>query len=441
MQKLKYRSLVEVTSDWIWEVDQDCRYVYSSPKVKDILGFSPQEVIGKTPFDFMPAKEADRVNNLFMRFSKRGRPFTALENVNLHKNGHEVVLETNGVPIFSENGELIGYRGIDRDITERNEARLALQRDKKELKRKVDQRTAELVRINKQLTVEIRRGKLLAANFGRSEKKYRMLVDTMNEGLSLLDKNGAMTFVNPKASKILGYSKDELIGQKVAGFLDEANKKIYQQQIERRLQGVAEPYEIEWLQKNGQKIPILISPKPVYDENGNYSGALAVITDIRKIKDTENRLRQREKELETKTRSLEEVNTALKVLLDRLNDEKKEIEERVLLNIKQLITPQLERLKRCQSTPEQETFLGILEFNLKTITSNFTTRLGSDSFGLSPSEMNVANLIKQGKTSKEISKILTLSPKTIDRHRENIRKKLGLVNTRKNLRSFLNSIR
>lgn len=115
----KFRSLIETTSDWVWEVDKNGIYTYSSPKVKDLLGYKPDEIIGKRHTDFMSQDESDRISGLFRDIVASGKPFSRMENINFHKDGKQVVIETSGVPILDENGELLGYRGIDRDITER----------------------------------------------------------------------------------------------------------------------------------------------------------------------------------------------------------------------------------------------------------------------------------------------------------------------------------
>lgn len=115
----KFRSLIETTSDWVWEVDKNGIYTYSSPKVKDLLGYEPDEIIGKRMTDTMSQDESDRISELFKDIVVSKMPFSRMENINLHKDGKQVVIETNGVPIRDENGELLGYRGIDRDITER----------------------------------------------------------------------------------------------------------------------------------------------------------------------------------------------------------------------------------------------------------------------------------------------------------------------------------
>ncbi|MDA8129483.1 MAG: EAL domain-containing protein [Betaproteobacteria bacterium] len=121
----RFRALVESSSDLIWEVDARTVYTYVSPKIRDLLGYAPEEVIGKTPFDLMPAAEAERVRMLFDVITASREPGFGIENVNRHKDGHEVVLETSAVPVFGPSGELVGYRGVDRDIT----ARKAVERE------------------------------------------------------------------------------------------------------------------------------------------------------------------------------------------------------------------------------------------------------------------------------------------------------------------------
>jgi PAS domain S-box-containing protein len=115
-----FRSLVERTSDWIWQVDENLRYTYAGPRLREVLGYEPHEILGMTPFELMPVQEAERVRAAMAAIVPSA--FFALENVNRHKQGHLVVLETSGQPIFDEQGVFRGYRGIDRDITTRSRA-------------------------------------------------------------------------------------------------------------------------------------------------------------------------------------------------------------------------------------------------------------------------------------------------------------------------------
>ena len=118
----KFRSLVESTSDWIWEIDEHGNYTYSSPQVLGMLGYTAEDVIGKTPFDLMTPEDAGRIRDRFASIAGERKHFKLLENANLHKNGQVVSLETSGTPMFDAHGVFKGYRGIDRDITERKEA-------------------------------------------------------------------------------------------------------------------------------------------------------------------------------------------------------------------------------------------------------------------------------------------------------------------------------
>lgn len=128
----RFRFLVETTSDWVWETDQSGVYTYASPKVSELLGYEPQEIIGKTPFDLMPPDEAKRISAILREIMSGPKPFERLENTAQRKDGRLVVLETSGVPFFDANGKLLGYRGIDRDITERKRAEAQIARTLRE---------------------------------------------------------------------------------------------------------------------------------------------------------------------------------------------------------------------------------------------------------------------------------------------------------------------
>ncbi|HES76934.1 MAG TPA: response regulator, partial [bacterium] len=109
--EVRFRNLVETSSDWIWEVNAHGVYTYASPKIFDLLGYLPEEVIGKTPFDLMPADEAQRMAALFSANIAAGKGFVNVENACLHKDGHRVVLETSAAPIIDRAGDVRGYRG------------------------------------------------------------------------------------------------------------------------------------------------------------------------------------------------------------------------------------------------------------------------------------------------------------------------------------------
>ncbi|HNY66643.1 MAG TPA: LuxR C-terminal-related transcriptional regulator, partial [Deltaproteobacteria bacterium] len=171
-----------------------------------------------------------------------------------------------------------------------------------------------------------------------------------------------------------------------------------------------------------------------------------VRTNIRLKKEVEERklaqesLVQKEEELKLKSLNLEEANTALKVLLKRGEQDKKELEEKVLSNIRELALPYLEKLKASDLNDKQMTFVQLLESNLNQIVSPFLQKLSSQYLNLTPTEIQVANLVREGKSTKEISDILNISKRAVEFHRNNIRDKLGLKKEKTNLRSYLLSL-
>jgi len=130
----RFQGLVETLYDWVWEVDPKGHYTYVSPRVKGILGYEPEDIVGKTPFELMPAEEAQRLTGIFGPLTLQQKPVIALENICIHKDGHPVVLETSGLPFYDAHGNFKGYRGTDRDITERRLAEEALHRLNRELR-------------------------------------------------------------------------------------------------------------------------------------------------------------------------------------------------------------------------------------------------------------------------------------------------------------------
>jgi PAS domain S-box-containing protein len=135
----RFRKLVEDSPDWAWETDAQGRYTYVGPQVGTLLGYAPDELIDRSPFDLMPKEEAQRVSALFLTIVAAQRPFENLENINLHRNGQRVVLETSGVPIFDPQGGLVGYRGVDHDITERKRAERELRESTALLRTVIDE--------------------------------------------------------------------------------------------------------------------------------------------------------------------------------------------------------------------------------------------------------------------------------------------------------------
>lgn len=175
----------------------------------------------------------------------------------------------------------------------------------------------------------------------------------------------------------------------------------------------------------------------------NYDGPVRVIIsheEITALKLIEEELRKSKDELESQKVDLEEANIALKVLLRQRDEDKKEMEQKVLSNIKDLVFPYIEKLKRAPLRAKDHTNVEIIESHLNEVISPLLQRLSHLNILLTPQEMQIAALVKDGKTSKEIADVLNVSETTINFHRKNLRVKFGLTNQRTNLRSYLLSI-
>jgi len=162
--------------------------------------------------------------------------------------------------------------------------------------------------------------------------------------------------------------------------------------------------------------------------------------DIAKRKRTETALREKEQELEEQARHLSEMNTALKVLLDYREEERKKLERHMLVNVKKLVFPYLDKLERRARDREQKTYLHIVRTNLKDFISPFAQALSAHQLNFTPAEIQVADLIRRGTPSKDIAELLQVSTNAVAFHRANIRRKLGLCRNKVNLRAHLQSL-
>jgi len=271
-----------------------------------------------------------------------------------------------------------------------------------------------------------------------SEERFREMADLLPTIISELDMDYYLTYVNNAAFETFGYSQEDFeAGLNVVNMIHPDDRKKAIKNMKKAIKGKKlDGNEYRMFREDGSELTFLIHSRPIY-KNGRVVGIRSTLTDITKIKRTEKALREREAELEIKTNSLEEVNTALRVLLKRRDEDKRELEENVLTNVRELVVPFVGKLKESPLDPKQLSYIHILESNLNDIVSPFSRNLSAKYVKLTPKEIRVANLIKVGKTTKEIGEVMTLSPRTIETHRKNMRKKFGLDKKKGNLRSHL----
>ena len=269
-----------------------------------------------------------------------------------------------------------------------------------------------------------------------SEEKYRELVENANSIVIRTDRNGAITFFNEYAQAFFGYSRGEIVGRDVKILVPQTETGSGRDLEELTDKILSNPDEFienvnENVRKNGERVWVSWRNRAVRDAKGDVIGNLAIGQDVTERK-------QLEESLDIKSRTLEEVNTALKVLLKQREGDKRELEENISLNVKELILPYVEKLKKSRLDAGQMSNLNVLETNLQEITSPILRKL--QRFDLTPREVEVVSYMKDGRTTKQIAELLGVSPRAVEFYRYSIRKKLGLNQMKTNLRTYLLSI-
>lgn len=194
-----------------------------------------------------------------------------------------------------------------------------------------------------------------------------------------------------------------------------------------------------WASLKGKRVFLWGKASPFCNSKGKIVGSVESVRDITDRKQYEDAINKREKELGNKTCELEDMNAALRVLLKQRESDRKEFEEKILTNIKVLILPHIEQLKMQLRAGENRRRIDILESNLKEIVSPFARTLSAVYSNLTNREIQIANLIKEEKTTKEITEVLNLSESAVNIHRYRIRQKLN-IDKRQNLRTFFSSL-
>ena len=350
--------------------------------------------------------------------------------------------------VSHEHRDLLVQRGLDRergkDVPNRYEFK-ALRQDETEFDAEISvnpipyQGKPARQAVLRDVTARKRGEKYLR----ESEQKYRLLVENLPSVVYKGYKDWSVDFVDEKIEVLTGYRMKEfnsrrmkwcdlLVGEDLTGARETFIKALKTDKSyvrEYRIKTKSE--DILWIQERAMIL---------CDEKGEIDYVSGVFFDVTEQKRAQEALRKSEAELLKKSRHLEEVNVALNILLKRREEDKKDFEENILANVKELVLPYVEKLKNSRLHSDQMTLVGILESNMKEIFSPFVTKLSSRFLSLTPTEIKVASLIKDGKTSKEIAALLLASENTIRSHRFHIRSKLDLKKKKINLRSYLRSI-
>ncbi len=266
-----------------------------------------------------------------------------------------------------------------------------------------------------------------------SEILYRTIFEMTGTSTVIIEDDKTFSLVNSEFEKLTGYRKEDAEGKLT--WLKTVDERDHPQLIEwhrqRRINPDNVPRNYEYRLRDSQG-----RLKYIYHTAGLIPGTKKLVSssiDITEIKEKEH-------ELTIKTQSLEDLNAALRVMLKQREQDREELEKTLLSNVKEFVLPYIEKLRTGHMNNNHITYVDLLESSLRDVLSPFSRKLSSRFNQLTPKEIQVASLLKDGKSSKEIAKLLNVSSSAIDVDRYRIRKKLGLNNKKTNLVSYLASM-
>ena len=258
--------------------------------------------------------------------------------------------------------------------------------------------------------------------------------------ICVCDSDGRIDTVNQAWEKTLGFSREETVGrffrdilpQEVAGRITKVNNKVLTSDS---------PVELEELIDCPTGLHHFHTVTfPLQDATGRTAAVGTIFVDVTARKRAEEELTKRELDLRRKSRQLGEMNTTLRVLLKQRETDQKELEERIVGNVKELVLPYINKLKKMHLNEDQMSYLEIVEAHMNDIIAPFLRQLVSQHPHMTAKELQVATLVREGRSNKEIADLMNVSHNTIEIHRYNLRRKLGLQNKKINLRSYLLSL-
>ena len=244
----KYRTIIENIRDIVYTSSPDGKVTFISPNVSN-AGYQPEDVLGHDLSEFIYPEDLHHVLGDLGRALKTGESLSTTFRL-LRKDGSHIHVEETGKPVIKD-GRIIQITGSIRDLTENQKAEEALL---------------------------------------KSEEKYRLLVDNLNEGIWAIDADANTTFVNNRMAEMLGYSAQDMVGRSLFSFMDEKGVEAASRNMDRRKQGIKEKHGFEFIRRDGSRAYTWMSTSPIIDDAGRYTGALAAVADITERKLDEEKL-------------------------------------------------------------------------------------------------------------------------------------------------------
>jgi PAS domain S-box-containing protein len=430
--ELKLRTIFEGAKDGIIVASLAGNIVTVNPSFAAMHGYTVQEMLNMNLKDLGSPEDARLLPARIERL-REGDTLTC-EVEHYCKNGQMIQLDVSS-SLVNINGKQYIF-GFHRDISNRKKAQEALINSFQLSEKLVNVRTAELKKAYQELKHVVSEQKRTEEILHASENLHRTIVKTAMDGFLVHDIQGRIAAVNESYCKMSGYSEKELLTMSLFDLRDTSFSDEIRSHIHNVKSAGTNRFESTHRRKDGSNFNVEISARYLPIDEGRIVG---FIRDITETKKAEDRLRQSEERLAVRSQELEEMNNALKVLLKQREHDQIDIEGKVRTNVRQLVLPYIEKLKKRKSG-EDAALIHIIEANLDEVISTLATTTLSYLHRLTPQELLVANLIKEGKQDKDISDILSASIHTVKAHRRNIRKKLGLTNQGTNLRTYLSTL-
>ena len=393
--------------------DLDRHIQMVNPACQKLLGYTEQELVGRKSELFYKNSQ-DFIQHGITRFNPEAESkLKSYEAEYRKKNGEIFPAETIGTVVRDDNGLPMGFLGIAKDITERKQAEQAHYEYQDLLEKRILKRSKELL---------------------NAQAKFRKYLDVAAVMLVALNNKGEITLINQEGCNLLKVTEDEALDRNwfdhfIPQRMRDEVKGVFLQLMQGE-ESSARFYENPIVNGRGEERLISFKNTVLTDDEGNINGILSSGEDI-------SERRENEAELARRRHRLEEVNTALDVLLQQSGEAKQKIEKDIMANITNLINPHISKLEVILEDNRAKIFLNILKANLNKITASFSQDINFKFPSLTPREIQVVDFIRHGLTNKDIAELLHLSTRTIETYRDNIRVKLGIKNKRINLRSYL----
>jgi len=269
-----------------------------------------------------------------------------------------------------------------------------------------------------------------------ANRKLGTLINTPTDSMLLLGLDGTVFAANAVAAKRLGFKVDELVGKCAFDLLTKKLTKTRKAHVARVIKTKKPVRFID----NREKTIFDHSIYPIFDNDLNVIQLAIFAKDVTKEVESIELLKEGKRELEKKTELLEQANIALKIMLQKSSENRADIKEEILLLLKNRISPYVSKLKKYELDQKARGCVEVIESNIADIIFPFSQNLDFAYVNLSPKEIQIANHVKQNKSTKEIAKILNLAKGTVDVHRNNIREKLNLKNKSISLKTYLLSL-